>query len=104
MTVRIRNAKDGSEPLPGETFESFAEAFYQIHDSSVRSSIADDMADWLAIANINAKWIVESILGDGGDTIVERYILSVESDLADHGCFETADGLFVITKEGDSDE
>lgn len=104
MTVRIRTLH-GLEVFPDREFESFTEAFDDLTEDGqlTRDIIIDDMSEWVT-AEHTIDWIMDSILSDGGDSVVVGYLSAVELDLDVNGRYTTDDGVIVITKEGDSDE
>lgn len=103
MTVRIRTLH-GLEVFPDREFESFIEAFDDLTEEDlIRDIIIDDMSEWVT-AEHTIDWIMDSILSDGGDSVVVGYLSAVELDLDVNGRYMTDDGVIVITKEGDSDE
>ncbi len=103
MTVRIRTLH-GLEVFPDREFESFTEAFDDLTEEDLtRDIIIDDMTEWVT-AEHTIDWILDSILSDGGDSVVVGYLSAVELNLDVNGRYMTDDGVIVITKEGDSDE
>lgn len=103
MTVRIKTSH-GLDVFPDRMFESFTEAFdVMIEERLTRDIIIDDMAVWVT-AEYSISMMIDSILSDGGDSVIVGYLSAVELDLDVNGRYTTDDGVIVITKGGDSDE
>lgn len=101
MTVRIKTDR-GFEGFPDRVFETFEEAFDVLTEEGweARDSIIDDMFEWVTSEH-TIDWIIDSILRDGGDSVVTGYLYYVDLELDVNGRYMTNDGDIVITREDD---